>query len=538
MFKLLIADDNHIVIKKIKKSINWAELGIEVVGEVYNGVDALKNIGETNPHILITDIRMPVMDGIELLRRARQIKKSLKVIILSGHEDFVYAKQALELGAAEYILKTDSPKILEESLKKVLQKIKTEEAQELEKQRLIKENSEHIVTIKKQLLLNILENQIDIEQSVIEKLGQLDQTLVQNKIGVSVMEVDGTRQRPDIGSSGESKEYVLAIINFIENIMERKNLVFLLKISPIRIAIICFYNQTMSLNQIEEDFSWFISMIKNNINKQLALSITVAMGKTALNIKELRSSFLTAVYGLNNKLIYGKNRIINQHHVQKINQKNKAEFLRKEQDLLTIVESSEPEKIFMTMELFFKSVSEDKNCDFQDLINSCYKLILVAQKLLLASNADVKWEADYLSLEFLKEIETIDEMSEYIKNCFKRIFEVIGAKRANKYSRVIDFVLQYIEKNYMCSLSLNDLSKELYITPNYLTTLFKKETGVSFKKYLTDLRMKKAEELLADPKYKISEITAIIGYENEEYFCRLFKRYHGVTPTEYRNNIA
>ena len=134
-----------------------------------------------------------------------------------------------------------------------------------------------------------------------------------------------------------------------------------------------------------------------------------------------------------------------------------------------------------------------------------------------------------------RNFEGIDQLTGWIKEFFSNVFDVANSKNKRQFNSIINYVIENIEKNYMNEIELNSMAQKLFISANYLSTLFKKETGISFKNYLTNYRLDKAKKLLLDPQYKIYQIANLVGYENEEYLCRLFKSNFGVTCKEYRD---
>lgn len=541
MYKVMLVDDEEIVIEGLKKKIDWEGLQLEVAGIAQDGLEALKIIEETAPDILITDVIMPVMDGLKLIETIKAMGKNIKTIILSGHDEFSYAQKALKLGAAEYQLKPISVEELEELLEKIIINLNEERQEEQLKNKLKKENIQNFEMVKRHIFTNLLEGRADHTEKLKSIISDINKDYLSNKIVVSVIELDDYSQLFDGKSSKERELTIFSMLNITGEIVESNNMGFSVILDEKRLAIITFYDSGWSGSRISNSYMWLFTLIKDNIIKYQSYSVTVGVGQVAENVFEVRESYLSACEAVKYKLLYGKGRILKYENLPKSGVQLQKLFTDHEKNLLELINSPDKQGLFEYIDQLHRKITEKPGYYYEDVINACYKLVLIAKSLLdQHSNSDETSETEIALLEQIKKFESLDFLMSWIKEYFSNVFDVLNSKNKRQFNSIINYVIENIEKNYMNEVELNSMAQKLFLSANYLSTLFKKETGISFKNYLTNYRLDKAKKLLLDPQYKIYQVASLVGYENEEYLCRLFKSNFGITCKEYRdrNNIS
>jgi len=537
VYKVVLVDDEDIVLEGLKKKINWERLGLEVVGIATDGLEALKTIEKTNPDILITDVIMPIMDGLKLIETLKEMGKDIKAIILSGHDEFAYAQRAVKLQAAEYQLKPISITDMESILEKITNELDAESREAQTKSKLKRDNKDNSEMLKQHLFSGILNDKVENSIQLISKIEDLNKGYLDSKLIVTVAEIDNHKSIFEGIKEKEKELIVFSVLNIINEIVESNNSGFAMRLDERRIAIITFYSIDWNNNRISNSYVWLFCLIKDNVKKYLGYPITMGVGPVVLDIMDARESFLKAEYAVKCKLIYGGNRIIKYEDIKK----NEGQLLRlyveNEKKMFVSINNLEEVSIFTYIDMLHKQTVESNICSYEEIIQVCYKLVIAAKSVLNSRSVEKELiEDEIMLLEQIKDFEQLESLFNWIKDYFKNIFEVAKSKDKRKYNSIINYIVENIEKNYMSDIELNNIAKKLFLSANYLSTLFKKETGVSFKSYLTNHRLQKAKELLLDPHYKIYQIANIVGYENEEYLCRLFKNNYGVTCKEFRDN--
>jgi two-component system response regulator YesN len=397
MWKLVIADDEPKIRRGIEGILNWHDYNIEVVGEAEDGEIALKVITEKKPDIILLDINMPFLNGLNLLEKLRTINNDSIVIIISGYDEFAYAQKALRFNVFDYILKPVSKKNIEEIIKKAVCKI-TEDRKESNYLDWVKAQvNENIDILKKNFFSEWLNNKINDE----EVLNEIEFFNVKFGTSIGIIVIKPVEKlKVEIIDKKWNKELLdFAIINLLNDKFKEFNEKFIFNDDSENIILVCSIHDTMK---------WI------NIGNRLEMEI---MQYLKCNV---------------------------------------------------IVEKA----------------------------NVCGGIL--------------KIKAEYL-----------------------KIVNSVNVKK--KFSPMILLVMKHIEENYyLNNLSINDISDKLEVTASYLSKLLKKETGLSFIDYLTNTRIKKAMYLMKDPTIKIYDVAELIGYSNQHYFCRAFKKVVGVSPTEYK----
>lgn len=536
MYKVMLVDDEEIVTEGLKKKIDWMGLQLEITGIAQDGLEALKMIEETTPDILITDVIMPVMDGLKLIETIKAMGKNIKTIILSGHDEFSYAQKALKLGASEYQLKPISVEELEELLARIVSKLNEERQEEQVKNKLKKDNVQNSEIVKRHILTSILEGRADNPEKLTRMIHDINKDYLTNKIVVSVIELDDYSRIFVDTNSKERELTIFSMLNITSEIVESNNKGFPIILDEKRLAAITFYDSRWSTQQISNSYTWLFRLIKDNIKKYQGYSVTIGVGQVVDNVFETRESYLGACEAVKYKLVCGKGRMIHYDRILKSSGQLQKMFADDERHILELINALDKKGLYEYIDQLHKNIVEQPIHSYEDVINVCYKLVLLAKFLLdQHSDSNETSETEIALLEQIKKFEGIDQLIGWIKEFFSNVFDVANSKNKRQFNSIINYVIENIEKNYMNEIELNGMAQKLFISANYLSTLFKKETGISFKTYLTNHRLMKAKKLLLDPQYKIYQIANLVGYENEEYLCRLFKSNFGITCKEYRD---
>lgn len=537
MYKVVLVDDEDIVLEGLKKKINWQRLQLEVVGTANDGLEALKTIEKTYPDILITDVIMPIMDGLKLIETLKEMGKDIKSIILSGHDEFAYAQRAVKLQAAEYQLKPISITDMENILEKIVSALDTETREAQTKSKLKRENKNNSEMLKQHLFSSILEGKVENSIQLISKIEELNKGYLDSKIVITVAEIDNHKLVLEDKDDKEKELIIFSVLNISNEIVESNNSGFAMRLNERRIAIITFYSKDWSNSRISNSYIWLFCLIKDNIKKYLGYTLTMGVGIVVKDIMNARESYLKAEYAVKCKLVYGFNKIIKYDGIKKNDGQFLKLYLENEKKLFESINNLEEINIFSYIEILQKYIIENNFCSYEEIVQVCYKLVIAAKSVLNQRSVESEIiEDEIMLLEQIKGFEQLENLFNWIKEYFKNILDVANSKNKRKYNSIINYIIDSIERNYTSDIELNSLAKKLFLSANYLSTLFKKETGVSFKSYLTNYRLQKAKELLLNPQYKIYQIANIVGYENEEYLCRLFKNHYGITCKDFRDN--
>jgi len=532
MLKVLVADDEQKVCQLIVNIIDWKEYGFEIIGVVGDGLSAYKFLQEHTVNLMITDIRMPGCDGMELIQKAQVLNPDMHFIIISGYSQFDYAQQAIRYGVEDYLLKPIRKKDLTATLKKILDKY-AEEVQYTQKRRdaemLLKQSKERM---KRSLLDDILKRP--------EKFGGF---FVRERINeeyhydfcdteyltMMVKLIPGKR-REDADTRKLLRQKGLEIITeYTEGICHE------IVLNSIGEGIYGIFNGS---SEVIEQIPRKLKKVKLELLRLQDMfediQVYIALGGRFQDFRDILQSFRPAEDAMQERFYCGSDSLL--HKVQAEN----GEEIAKQ-----IIDNSFKKRFLNYIEII-------------DLYKIENETVQIAERLKRLSSGNGKAVAEVykeiLSLFYFGthsySILIPDQYSELLcqLELYGTIEEAIGHLKdymitslrhwleEKKYieSKPIRIAKRYIGENYYLPLTLEMVSKEIGFNPTYFSGMFKKETEMNFSEYLKEVRIENAKTLLLNTSKTVEDISYDVGYADNKYFSRLFKKLTGVTPTEFR----
>ncbi|OPJ65128.1 response regulator transcription factor [Clostridium oryzae] len=504
MLKVLIVDDEPLVREGLKNIIPWEDYNFSICGEGSDGRDGLNEIKQLKPDLVLIDIKMPGLPGIEVMRQAREQGYQCKFIILTGYSDFQYAKSSIELGVESYLLKPIDEDELIENVRKV--------AKQIEEEQVIKmhvENSEKYM--REAIIRDILLSNVDIE--CVNGIFN-DECSVFRAAILDI--VDSIKDRDKINNE---------IIKLIED-----NFIRLINLEALVVDNkVC----VLFINQEKDIVIDILKKISNNIESYLNKEVFISVGSVENNCESIGNSYRTARMLGDKKFIFlGKTNIVLADDVEtntiSIGNFDIEKF---EQELSTYIEINDEEKIIRILDrIEFNFTKSDYSAE---MIKSICSNIYVKIKYNLIDNYDEL--EDYFPMDsyIIQQVYKMDRLSSIISYLHKE-FTCIGTKICNSCSgNVMKRILSYIEKNYYKDLKLETLAEIFNYNSAYLGKIFKNYTNETFNTYVDKVRIENAKKLLLENKLKVYKISEKVGYKNTDYFYGKFKKYVGVSPKEF-----
>lgn len=530
LYKIMIVDDESEIRNAIKNTVDWEKAGFVVVDDAENGQDALEKLESKEPDVIMTDIRMPYMDGLELAKEARKLYPSLKIIICSGYNDFEYAKEAIKLGVSEYVLKP----ISSEDILEILLKVKTRLDDERSKSRdidILRNNYKASIPILRGQFLNNLIAGKALRDEIDEKVKKYSIDLMPAAAWVvSVIDVEDTEK------SYMDKELIpVSVQKFIEDrLCEDYKYCIFTSSQDARLVMIA----GLSEKHMEDEFVDTLRNICKGSNKVLGVSITIAVGSTCSELYDVTYSYADALNALGYKNVVGGGDILYFRDVEPVNLGILKFTDRDESDLTYSIKFGTKESVYYVTDAILGKMESAKVHTSQYhayMLSVANCIVQLMQQYEI--NFDVVNSQD--SGEYTDILEIIKNMEEFkiwFKSISIKIHEYMREKRENTTKRVIEEAKRYIQANFTNpDLSLEMICKELHMSTAYFSTIFKKETGQSYIGYLTELRLKLAMDLLKNTDKKTYVIAGEVGYPEQNYFSYVFKRKFGMSPTKFRS---
>ncbi len=521
-YKVIIVDDEFRISKLIEKLIDWNRLNLECIATINNGEKALEIIEQENPDIVITDIRMPKVTGLDIIN---QFNNKCKFIVISGYKDFEYAHQAMKYGVNNYLLKPVDKIELNETLEKLSKEIETNNESLNEKKNLklkVKQSD-------KQLKSNIFSSLIDTKI--------LDSTYLNNHLNnnnsnkLFIIKLDYCKMlNQDIL---QENNIVNKIIQIINTTYEETSSNCILTIKP-NLTIYTLINfDEKNTNKINDNISSIFEKIKSELTKFEIFYFTIGLINETFKSKEIISKLNLCEKVINNRIKLGTDRIITNDDISINNLEIKTLYHNEIDNIVKMIFNGKEEEIKNAVfELFYKlRILKDIDYSFFYSIP-----VVILDKVFNAEfiNEGLLMNLQKTILNNINYIYSIRTMSEYLSLEFIQISKKIEQIKETKNVPIIRKVILYIEKNYSKKIILEDVADKVKLNPVYLSSLFKKETGYNFTTYLTNYRINMAKKELIDSSDTIVAIASKIGYKDSRYFSQTFKKIVGIKPAIYR----
>ena len=536
MLKVFLVEDEYVVREGIKNNIDWTKEGFIFAGDAADGELAYKRIQSQQPDIIITDIKMPFMDGLELSRLVKNELPQSKIIILSGYERFSYAQEAIKIGVDEYILKPISSVELVKVVKRVGEQIINEriEAENIKMYR--EQMDENEVYVRRRFFDKIIEGSLSTAK-ILEKGKKIGFEMSAQCYQVILFKYN---------IRGKDEDYSNELLELSKELNELnkkyKDIIFFERAIEGHALLV----KGNSLEQLEKVCKGYLAELRVIMTRYPEANYFGGVGMPVTRLTRLSESYESAALAFARRFIIDGNDIISNDAVSELmyqgnhslintldlgnlDTKMAEAFLRK----------GELNEIDFFVEEFLKSINEISR-----------ESLLLRQYIIM--------NAYFTALEFLKEIGKTEILTEsllaevegirglmvdltklkiFITHIFTICIQQRDLLKTKHYYCVIGEAKEYINKHYTNEeLSLNEVAAHVNISPSYFSTVFRRETGIGFIKYLTSLRMNKAKDLLKHTDLRSSEISAEVGYKDPQYFSYLFKKEHDCTPIQYRES--
>lgn len=504
MNKVMLVDDEKLIIEGLMNILDWEKLGLKITKTSNSGNDAIKKFMEDPVDIIISDINMPQLNGLELLKKIKSINNKTRFIIVSGYDEFSYAKEAIKYGADNYILKPIDEDELELTLKKIV--------------------------------LDINNNK-NIENKILAKNRILFQYINGNASKEELLKIENYLAFPL-----KHRNYTVAIITFIDR--NKKDLtthiesifkdVFkegyeILHRYNGQIIIINSWNKNIEYSDIKN----YYEKVKDEIIERLDQTIFISIGDLTDNIDEIEFVYDIAKALNKYMLTEGSNICLDRYSLNYVN--NNLTFSKELENINRLI----IERNLYDLENYIETIFDNKQLSPKNIYDLCIKIIFLIHNILeefKLKKSNNKYEDDSLSnviLELCNE-NTRENVKVFVISEIREIIELMNNTDIC-YSPVIRQVINLINKNYNEELSLKTLAQKYNINSSYLGQIFTKEVGISFSEYLNKVKNTKAKDLILNTNMKINDIARSVGYIDTSYFYRKFKKYFGVCPSTLRN---
>lgn len=530
--RVLVVEDDFIVRKGIILSLEWEKEGFEICGEAANGIQGFQKVKETHPDIILTDIRMPGEDGLAFSQKVRDAYPAIKIVTLSGYDDFAYAKQALKIGVFEYLLKpVDADELLSVvvRLRKEIEKEQRKYKKEVFQQSFVEENYEYV----KERFLNILlEEDSSGDEEIthtIEKGRRLGLNFDGPVFQVVLVSVDDFLLLTQ-NSKEERKELQVQIKETIREVLHlsEKDMVFLDKRA--HFIVLLQYERANATNIIP---------LYQKIKEKHGFYVTISIGRVKEHVYEIQSSYREALQALRSRPYLSGEHVIQYTDGMKPGKGMFLNIQKRENELIQKLLRYDGDGVLSVIQGILDEALE-KHTDLEKLKTACIRVWMIAVSNLeeMSINPEILPEGNYEYLQEIDKYESFETLRRQMLRFGRQISELLASTEGHKYNAIIQKSIQYIENHFSEEIRVEQIVSRLYITPNYFSQVFKSQTGMNFSDYLNQYRVERAKEYLNNLDLKIYQVAEKCGYQNYKYFNTVFKKYAGCSPKEYRNRLS
>ena len=536
MFKVLIIDDEPIIRKGLKNIINWKNFGCEVCGEAGDGLDGSELIQKHLPDIIITDIRMPEMDGLTMLRDMKRMVPNSKVIILTGHRDFDYVHEALKLGAFDFLLKPSKIEELTSVIVRAVKELKFQmgRTEELEKLKVLFQ--QNIPVLREKLLYDVIYEINTNEEDILEKLELFDISI--NNFFMLIVQNDSEDTDSRDISQYDRHLYQFGIINTFNEVFSDHFNVISITLNNIGIAFLVMYadKNEDAADLIDKKCSYLQEIIRSCFG----FTVSIAVSSEGTELTQLPQQFKECREALEHKFYLGSNSIIFHGDVNTFFKYDDHSMLEKLQKaLIEGIKSGNDASVTERLNDIFSYVKGTDPMDKEFIKNFYWNTVSSVNNIRMClPSADNDKRPEYSELSglygLIEKCCNADELNSLLEESARSVTLKVKSYNNKSIKLILRKAVEYLQTHYHEQVTLNEVAAHAYVSTYYISRMFKREVGKSFVDYLNEIRIEKAKEMLKDVKLKTYEVAEKVGIPDAHYFSRLFKKYVGVTPTEFR----
>lgn len=523
MFRVLIVDDEPGALKSLKYMLDWDEYGYSIMGEAANGKQALEMLKNGSFQLIITDIRMPGMSGLELIHAIREISAELPIIVMSGYEEFEYVRECLRHGVKDYLLKP----VDQENLARLLVTIREELMQEF----LTNKQLYHGIPALRDRTLKRWAHGFLLDDEIRSELQYLN-IHIDDHSWVCPLLVEMNFQDLTDSSWTESEIGIrrFAVLNVMEELLLHRGYVFEESSSRLGVILVgesCEYREEVVLQLAEQ--------IRDHVAQYAKVSVTVAVGERVEDLREMASSFRTTLRRMEMNFMF-QGHIISAAQFKAYDMPLNSQVIQDIDSILDAVTSKDDERLSSLLE---GQKQRFLTCAASKQTVQSFVLELFAHLFRLIKEMEEPYqhifESETNELKHILELTTLDETMDFTEQKCLEVIQHLKRLKMSSSEKTVDQVKKIVKQNYAQNIHLKMIAEDIHMNPTYLGQVFKSNVGMSFNDYLMRTRLEKAKSLVLHTDKKIYEIALEVGFRQLDAFYKRFKEYTGKSASELRS---
>lgn len=531
MLKLMIVDDEAVIRSGMATIVDWDSLGIELVAEASNGRDALSQALLLEPDIVITDIKMPLVSGVDFARMLLEKRPKTRIIFLTGYSDFEYMRKAVRLGVDDYLLKPIKVSELEVLIKRISADIISEQEKMQQESSVTKLLARNRPILRGNCFQLFMTGKCQVSFFKAEAV-QLGIPLRACHYAAVAFDIDDYNRV----SAQEERDYQMryAVLNIAEETLEQ--------IGASAFGYLPLESSLLGIVNLEygslEDVAEACRQIQFYIQRFFDFTVTASIGMEVERLEDFPASCQLACNALKRKIYEGKNRVLlSDGEPPELVQKTILLKKQDENELREAFHMRNNLKLQRKLDEIITTYLSQEQYSALSIRHFGFTLLMIALHTL--EDEQISQEEAYGQNSRLSEelayYETVDEIRMFIKNVYFRTLQALQRQDTGGRNKIVREAMRYVKQNYASGIQVTDVAAAVYVTPNYFSKIFKQEMGENFTEWLNKFRVEKAKELIhSQPYEKIYEIAEQAGFGDYKYFSFIFKKYTGYTPLTYK----
>ena len=529
-YSVLLVDDEEDIIRIIMKKLDWESMGLTIIGHAANGVEALEMAEELTPDIVMTDIKMPYMDGLTLCRKLKELSRTIRVIIFSGFDEFEYAKEAIKMEAEEYLLKPVNAVELKEVFERVKNDLDQERAEKRDTEKLKSYYMESLPVLQESLYMALLEGRITSGQ-IYKYMDTYQIRLPGPYYVVTVLHLSSQ----SVEENGMDPFLMaMSVQKYAEEQTDRRW----------RSRFLIYLGDIIMISQLSDkeemlEYTNDLDRLCRMGNRVLNVRITAGIGYLCNNLEQIPLSYQGAKQAVSYRVLYGNTRAIS---ITDVEPAERVEMNWED------AYSSYIQQIIKKVRVGEQQGLEDAIAEFTGWLSGAqlsmqqYRVVLMdllAELFRFISSHQLNMEEIFGSSQdvYTKvlQLESAEALGSWLVKICRNLQKAVTFERQDTTKVFVQNAVEYVKEHYADQdLSVEVICKKLNVSSAYFSTIFKKETGKTFVRFLTDYRMEQAVSLLMTGNDKTYMIAEKVGYAEPNYFSYVFKKQYGMSPSKYK----
>lgn len=533
MLQIIIVDDEPIIREGLK-NMPWEQWGCFVAGEAEDGEDGLELVRLIHPDLIITDIRMPGMDGLEFSAHVKEQFPETEIIMLTGYEDFAYAKRAILIGIRELLLKPTKFTELENAVKKLSDEILRKRQSISDYDHLRTQMKIALPLLKNKLVHDLLHGILYTPALIKEKLRSFGITI--DKYMVISAQIDDLKLFERAYTNEDRTLFEFAVMNISEETAKSFGKQAIIDFDNSIFTIVLTFDRDEDTKVCQRVCLDMSQEIQKAVKQFLPFTLSIGISNLNQYMEQINKAYLESIEALNHKFFLGDSVII---RFSDISIQVETSYILSENDKQTIINGlriGNIDEVRSRMDQVKQEINASSKVQVSHLKMSLMELIFSSVRIIGQFNPN-SFDKLMNTVDSLSNIEHHMTINELFRECmivFENIVEIVNQTKQTNLSSSVSQIVELIETVYMEDLSLNMFAERFQLSSAYLSRLIRKETGKTFMEILAEVRMERAISLLNGGTYKVYEVAALVGYKDLSYFIQVFKRRFNKTPNDYK----